>query len=39
VLKTQNTKTPSEPRCTFTETPIGTIPRSKTHRVGGAIHP
>jgi hypothetical protein len=39
VLKTQTSETLSEPRRVLTETQIGKISRSKTHRVGGAVHP
>jgi hypothetical protein len=35
----QDVNTPSEPRRVLTETHIGKRPRSKTHRVGGAVHP
>jgi hypothetical protein len=37
--KKQDAQTPSEPRRVLTETQIGKISWSKTHRVGGVVHP
>jgi hypothetical protein len=37
--KKQDAYTPSEPRRVLTETQIGKTSRSRTHRVGGAVHP